>query len=145
MTLIKSISGIRGTIGGTVGENLTPVDVVRFTTAFACFLLENREKEAENAENVSMRMVVGRDARISGDIVNRLVCSTLQSMGIDVIDLGLSTTPTTEMAVIQQHADGGIIITASHNPMQWNALKLLNSTGEFVSGEVSSNLQNRMS
>ena len=139
MTLIKSISGIRGTIGGTIGENLTPVDVVRFTTAFSCFLLENREKEIENAEQKAepapMRMVVGRDARISGDIVNRLVCSTLQSMGIDVIDLGLSTTPTTEMAVIQQHADGGIIITASHNPMQWNALKLLNSSGEFVSGE----------
>ena len=129
MTLIKSISGIRGTIGGTVGENLTPVDVVKFTTAFATFLLEKRE------ETNPMRMVVGRDARISGDIVNRLVCSTLQSMGIDVIDLGLSTTPTTEMAVIQQKADGGIIITASHNPMQWNALKLLNSTGEFVSGE----------
>ena len=139
MTLIKSISGIRGTIGGTIGENLTPVDVVRFTTAFACFLSENREKEAENAEQnaalAPMRMIVGRDARISGDIVNRLVCSTLQSMGIDVIDLGLSTTPTTEMAVIQQHADGGIIITASHNPMQWNALKLLNNKGEFVSGE----------
>ena len=139
MTLIKSISGIRGTIGGTIGENLTPVDVVRFTTAFSCFLLENREKEIENAEQKAepapMRMVVGRDARISGDIVNRLVCSTLQSMGIEVIDLGLSTTPTTEMAVIQQHADGGIIITASHNPMQWNALKLLNNKGEFVSGE----------
>ena len=139
MTLIKSISGIRGTIGGTIGENLTPVDVVRFTTAFSCFLLENREKELETAEQKAelapMRMVVGRDARISGDIVNRLVCSTLQSMGIEVIDLGLSTTPTTEMAVIQQHADGGIIITASHNPMQWNALKLLNSKGEFVSGE----------
>ena len=144
MTLIKSISGIRGTIGGTIGDNLTPVDVVRFTTAFACFLLENRELTAssqsdnstlQDAENSKMRMVVGRDARITGDIVNRLVCSTLQSMGIDVIDLGLSTTPTTEMAVIQQHADGGIIITASHNPMQWNALKLLNSTGEFVSGE----------
>lgn len=139
MTLIKSISGIRGTIGGTIGENLTPIDVVRFTTAFSCFLLENRMKEAEkagqNEELAPMRMVVGRDARISGDIVNRLVCSTLQSMGIDVIDLGLSTTPTTEMAVIQQHADGGIIITASHNPMQWNALKLLNNKGEFVSGE----------
>jgi len=139
MTLIKSISGIRGTIGGTIGENLTPVDVVRFTTAFSCFLLENRKKEAEkagqNEELAPMRMVVGRDARVSGDIVNRLVCSTLQSMGIDVIDLGLSTTPTTEMAVIQQHADGGIIITASHNPMQWNALKLLNNKGEFVSGE----------
>ena len=144
MTLIKSISGIRGTIGGTVGENLTPVDVVKFTTAFATFLLEKKEPTAssqsdnnnpQDADCSKMRMVVGRDARISGDIVNRLVCSTLQSMGIDVIDLGLSTTPTTEMAVIQQKADGGIIITASHNPMQWNALKLLNNTGEFVSGE----------
>ena len=144
MTLIKSISGIRGTIGGTIGENLTPVDVVRFTTAFATFLLEKKElavssqsdnNNPQEADSSRMRMVVGRDARISGDIVNRLVCSTLQSMGIDVIDLGLSTTPTTEMAVVQQHADGGIIITASHNPMQWNALKLLNSTGEFVSGE----------
>jgi phosphomannomutase len=144
MTLIKSISGIRGTIGGTIGENLTPVDVVKFTTAFATFLLEKKELTAssqsdngkqQEAECSKMRMVVGRDARISGDIVNRLVCSTLQSMGIDVIDLGLSTTPTTEMAVIQQHADGGIIITASHNPMQWNALKLLDRTGEFVSGE----------
>ena len=149
--MIKSISGIRGTIGGTVGENLTPVDVVKFTTAFATFLLEKKEPtvSAQSDNNnlrdtdcskrdtdcSRMRMVVGRDARISGDIVNRLVCSTLQSMGIDVIDLGLSTTPTTEMAVIQQKADGGIIITASHNPMQWNALKLLNSTGEFVSGE----------
>ena len=145
MTLIKSISGIRGTIGGTIGENLTPVDVVRFTTAFATFLLEKRAMELtassqsdnnnlRDADCSRMRMVVGRDARISGDIVNRLVCSTLQSMGIDVIDLGLSTTPTTEMAVIQQHADSGIIITASHNPMQWNALKLLDRTGEFVSG-----------
>ena len=129
MTLIKSISGIRGTIGGNIGDNLTPIDVVKFTTAFATFLLEKREPT-----DSPMRMVVGRDARISGDIVNRLVCSTLQSMGIDVIDLGLSTTPTTEMAVIQQKADGGIIITASHNPMQWNALKLLDRTGEFVSG-----------
>ena len=144
MTLIKSISGIRGTIGGNIGENLTPVDVVKFTTAFATFLLERKEQAASlqsdndcqgDADRSKMCMVVGRDARISGDIVNRLVCSTLQSMGIDVIDLGLSTTPTTEMAVIQQHADGGIIITASHNPMQWNALKLLDRTGEFVSGE----------
>lgn len=143
MTLIKSISGIRGTIGGNIGDNLTPIDVVKFTTAFAYFLQSKRLKEWEmehenNSEKETLqplKMIVGRDARISGDIVNRLVCSTLQSMGIDVVDLGLSTTPTTEMAVIQQHADGGIIITASHNPMQWNALKLLNSTGEFVSGE----------
>ena len=131
MTLIKSISGIRGTIGGNIGDNLTPIDVVKFTTAFATFLLEKREPT-----DSPMRMVVGRDARISGDIVNRLVCSTLQSMGIDVIDLGLSTTPTTEMAVIQQKADGGIIITASHNPMQWNALKLLDRTGEFVKNAI---------
>ena len=143
MTLIKSISGIRGTIGGNIGDNLTPIDVVKFTTAFAYFLQSKRlkewemeqEKNGEKAPLQPLKMVVGRDARISGDIVNRLVCSTLQSMGIDVVDLGLSTTPTTEMAVIQQHADGGIIITASHNPMQWNALKLLNSTGEFVSGD----------
>ncbi|MBR3559724.1 MAG: phosphoglucosamine mutase [Bacteroidales bacterium] len=157
MTLIKSISGIRGTIGGNIGENLTPVDVVKFTTAFATFLQEKRERAASEAldessqsdnsnlqdadssrraaDSSKMRIVVGRDARISGDVVNRLVCSTLQSMGVDVLDLGLSTTPTTEMAVIQHQADGGIIITASHNPMQWNALKLLDRTGEFVSGE----------
>ena len=128
MSLIKSISGIRGTIGGKAGENLTPIDIVQFTTAFVMFLRRNdRQKK--------LTLIVGRDARISGDKVNKLVCSTLQFMGVDVVDLGLSTTPTVEMAVILQHADAGIIITASHNPMQWNALKLLNNKGEFISGE----------
>lgn len=126
MSLIKSISGIRGTIGGKVGENLTPVDIVKFTSAFVTFLRKN------NAEK-ELKIVVGRDARISGDKINHLVCSTLQFMGVNVIDLGLSTTPTVEMAVISQHTDAGIIITASHNPMQWNALKLLNDKGEFIS------------
>lgn len=128
MSLIKSISGIRGTIGGKAGDNLTPIDIVQFTTAFVMFLRKDNN-------NKQLTLVVGRDARISGDKVNKLVCSTLQFMGVDVIDLGLSTTPTVEMAVIHQHADAGIIITASHNPMQWNALKLLNSKGEFISGE----------
>lgn len=126
MSLIKSISGIRGTIGGKVGENLTPIDIVKFTSAFVSFL---RKKHTEKG----LKIVVGRDARISGDKINQLVCSTLQFMGINVIDLGLSTTPTVEMAVIQQKANAGIIITASHNPMQWNALKLLNDKGEFIS------------
>lgn len=126
MSLIKSISGIRGTIGGKVGENLTPVDIVKFTSAFVTFLRKN------NAEK-ELKIVVGRDERISGDKINHLVCSTLQFMGVNVIDLGLSTTPTVEMAVISQHTDAGIIITASHNPMQWNALKLLNDRGEFIS------------
>lgn len=117
MTLIKSISGIRGTIGGSVGEALTPVDIVKFTSAFAF----GRKK-----------VVVGRDARISGEMVDSLVCNTLVACGVDVINIGMATTPTTEMAVIGEKADGGIIITASHNPMQWNALKLLESTGEFL-------------
>ena len=124
MALIKSISGIRGTIGGKVGENLTPIDVVQFVSAFITFL-----KKDENP----LTIVVGRDARISGEMINKLVCSTLQSLGVNVIDLGLSTTPTVEMAVVHHHADGGIILTASHNPMQWNALKLLNARGEFIS------------
>lgn len=127
MSLIKSISGIRGTIGGKVGDNLTPIDIVQFTTAFVMFLRKDDSQK-------KLALIVGRDARISGDKINKLVCSTLQFMGVDVIDLGLSTTPTVEMAVIQQHADAGIIITASHNPMQWNALKLLNNKGEFISG-----------
>lgn len=126
MTLIKSISGIRGTIGGNVGTNLTPVDVVKFTSAFVTLLKK---------EHQQLTLVVGRDARVSGEIINQIVCSTLQSMGIHVIDLGLSTTPTVEMAVIKHHAQGGIILTASHNPMQWNALKLLNQKGEFISGK----------
>lgn len=126
MALIKSISGIRGTIGGNVGENLTPIDIVKFTSAFVSL---TKQKNTN-----SLTFIVGRDARISGEMVNQLVCATLQSMGVNVIDLGLSTTPTVEMAVIQQKADGGIILTASHNPMQWNALKLLNEKGEFISG-----------
>ena len=127
MSLIKSISGIRGTIGGKAGDNLTPIDIIQFTSAFVTFLRKDDSQK-------KLTLIVGRDARISGDKINHLVCSTLQFMGVDVVDLGLSTTPTVEMAVIQQHADAGIIITASHNPMQWNALKLLNNKGEFISG-----------
>lgn len=126
MTLIKSISGIRGTIGGKVGENLSPIDTVKFTTAFVSFLRKRSGKD-------KLKIVVGRDARLSGEMVNSLVCATLQSMGADVYDLGLSTTPTVEMAVAGYDADGGIILTASHNPKQWNALKLLNEKGEFLS------------
>ncbi|MBQ6071252.1 MAG: phosphoglucosamine mutase [Bacteroidales bacterium] len=134
MTLIKSISGIRGTIGGHAGENLTPIDIIELTSAFAVFL-------QDSAPDKRLTVVVGRDARISGDMVSRLVCGTLQGMGVDVIDTGLSTTPTTEMAVLHHHADGGVIVTASHNPMQWNALKLLNAKGEFISGEEGLRLQ----
>lgn len=126
MTLIKSISGIRGTIGGKTGENLTPVDVVKFAAAFGTWL-----KKKEGTTSV----VIGRDARLSGEMVNALVVSTLQGLGIDVIDLGLSTTPTVEIAVPAEKASGGIILTASHNPVQWNALKLLNEKGEFISGQ----------
>lgn len=125
MSLIKSISGIRGTIGGPAGDGLSPLDVVKFTSAFAFFL--QRRAGAKR-----LTLVVGRDARLSGAMVDRLVVGTLQGMGIDVIDTGLSTTPTTEMAVLNNHADGGIIITASHNPKHWNALKLLNAQGEFI-------------
>lgn len=125
MALIKSISGTRGTIGGNVGENLTPVDIVKFTAAFITFIKTKNEKE-------HIRLVVGRDARVSGQIVNQLVTATAMSMGADVIDLGLSTTPTVEMAVVFHKADCGLIITASHNPMQWNALKMLNEKGEFI-------------
>ncbi|PTX22809.1 phosphomannomutase [Pontibacter mucosus] len=124
MALIKSISGIRGTIGGQAGEGLTPVDVVKFSAAFGTWVLQNTDKKT---------IVVGRDARLSGDMVNKLVCATLQGLGIDVIDVGLSTTPTVEMAVPDMQAGGGIILTASHNPKQWNALKLLNHKGEFIS------------
>lgn len=127
MSLISSISGIRGTIGGKVGENLTPIDIVKYVSAFITLLKENEP-------NKILRIVVGRDARISGEMVSSIVCGTIQSMGADVIDVGLSTTPTVEMSVVSHKADGGIIITASHNPMQWNALKLLRSNGEFVSG-----------
>ena len=129
MALIKSISGIRGTIGGNAGNSLSPIDIVKFTSAYAIFIKEN------SSLNKRKKIIVGRDARISGKMVNRLVTSTLISMGCDVIDLGLSTTPTVEMAVIDWDADGGIIITASHNPKNWNALKMLNSNGEFLSDE----------
>lgn len=125
MTLIKSISGIRGTIGGLQGDNLTPLDVVKYASAYGKWIQEQRNKD-------SYRVVVGRDARISGEMVQQLVMQTLVGMGIHVIDLGLSTTPTVEMAVTMEHADGGIILTASHNPKQWNALKLLNKEGEFL-------------
>lgn len=126
MTLIKSISGIRGTIGGAAGENLTPPDVVKFTTAYVRFI-------AQQCAGKKLTIVVGRDARLSGELVSDLVEGTLLACGADVINVGLCTTPGTEMAVITYRADGGIIITASHNPRQWNALKLLNSSGEFLS------------
>ncbi|WP_299129241.1 phosphoglucosamine mutase [uncultured Winogradskyella sp.] len=127
MTLIKSISGIRGTIGGKVEDNLTPIDAVKFAAAYGTWLKKQRSKE-------NYRVVVGRDARISGEMIQSLVMQTLVGMGIHVIDLGLSTTPTVEVAVPMEHADGGIILTASHNPKQWNALKLLNHKGEFLNG-----------
>ncbi|MFN8346219.1 MAG: phosphoglucosamine mutase [Spirosomataceae bacterium] len=127
MALIKSISGIRGTIGGKTGESLTPIDVVKFSAAFGTWL---KRKSPDN-----LRIVIGRDARLSGEMVSKLVASTLQGIGFEVIDLGLSTTPTVEIAVPLEKAAGGIILTASHNPIQWNALKLLNSAGEFINGE----------
>ena len=126
MSLIKSISGIRGTIGGCPGEGLSPIDVVKFTTAFATFLKQQNPGKR-------LLLAVGRDARLSGAMVDRLVVGTLQGCGVDVLETGLSTTPTTEMTVIDGHCDGGIIITASHNPKHWNALKLLNASGEFIS------------
>lgn len=125
MTLIKSISGIRGTIGGEQGDNLTPIDIVKFTTAYARFMSEKHGGKR-------LTIVVGRDARISGEMVNDIIEGTLLGCGVDVINVGLCTTPGTEMAVITHKADGGIIITASHNPKQWNALKLLNEKGEFL-------------
>jgi phosphomannomutase len=124
VSLIKSISGIRGTIGGKAGEGLTPVDVVKFTSAYGAWVLENTGNP---------KIIIGRDARLSGEMVSKLVSATLQGLGIDVIDLGLSTTPTVEYAVPLENAGGGIILTASHNPIQWNALKLLNAKGEFIS------------
>lgn len=129
MALIKSISGIRGTIGGKPGENLTPVDIVKYTASFGSIITHKKK---------SAKIVVGRDGRISGAMVRDLVVSTLSGLGIDVIDLGLSTTPTVELAVKMENADGGIIISASHNPKEWNALKLLNSDGEFISAEIGS-------
>ena len=126
MSLIKSISGIRGTIGGKPDTGLTPVDAVKYAAAYATLVKEKGNN----------KVVIGRDGRISGPIIESLVIATLQSMGIEVINLGLSTTPTVEMAVKYANAGGGIILTASHNPKQWNALKLLNETGEFISAEV---------
>lgn len=123
MTLIKSISGIRGTIGGRTGDTLNPLDIVKFASAYAMFIRNSR------GDKCCGKIVVGRDARISGDMVRNIVCGTLMGAGFDVIDIGLATTPTTELAVRMSGADGGIIITASHNPRQWNALKLLNSEG----------------
>lgn len=125
MTLIKSISGIRGTIGGAVGDTLNPLDIVKFTSAYATFIRQSMLAG-------SNKIVVGRDARISGEMVKNVVCGTLMGMGFDVLNIGLATTPTTELAVTMAGADGGIIITASHNPRQWNALKLLNNRGEFL-------------
>ena len=128
MTLIKSISGIRGTIGGPTGDTLNPLDIVKFTTAYAMFIAGQKSK----ANGQKLKIVVGRDGRISGPMVRDVVCGTLVGMGIDVLDIGYASTPTTELAVRMSSADGGIIITASHNPRQWNALKLLNSEGEFL-------------
>jgi phosphomannomutase len=125
LTLIKSISGIRGTIGGKPGDSLTPLDVVKFSAAFGTWVKSRKGK----------KIVIGRDARISGEMVSTLVSSTLQGLGLNVVDLGLSTTPTVELAVSLERADGGIILTASHNPIQWNALKLLNELGEFISAK----------
>ena len=126
MALIKSISGIRGTIGGKTGDNLTPLDIVKFTAAFGTLLMQ---------EGANKKIIVGRDGRISGAMVKDLVISTLKALGLDVIDLDYSTTPTVEMAVVFENAGGGIILTASHNPKEWNALKLLNSKGEFINSE----------
>ena len=125
MSLIKSISGIRGTIGGAVGDGLTPLDIVKFTSAYATFI----RKTTTKTSNV---IVVGRDARISGEMVNDIVEGTLVGCGFDVVNIGMASTPTTEIAVVEEDACGGIIITASHNPKQWNALKLLNENGEFL-------------
>lgn len=130
MTLIKSISGIRGTIGGAIGENLTPLDLVKFISAYSQWLKSSNNNEKK------LTVIVGRDARISGEMVNSIVVGTLLGCGINVIDLGLATTPTTELAVQEKNADGGVILTASHNPKQWNALKLLNNKGEFINDQI---------
>jgi phosphomannomutase len=135
MTLIKSISGIRGTIGGYPGEGLTPLDLVKFTSAYAIWVRQQENKE-------KYRVIIGRDSRISGNMVNHVVCGTLMGMGIDVTDLGFASTPTVEMAVVSKKADGGIILTASHNPGQWNALKLLDKNGEFLSAGAGISLLN---
>ena len=128
MTLIKSISGFRGTIGGKAGDTLSPLDIVKSVSAYATLRLEASKK-------YTRKIVVGRDARISGEMVSHIVCGTLLSMGYDVLNIGLATTPTTELAVTMEKACGGIIITASHNPRQWNALKFLNEKGEFLQAE----------
>jgi phosphomannomutase len=128
MTLIKSISGIRGTIGGRAGDSLSPADIVKYTSAYGEWIKMNSKKK-------SIKVIIGRDARTSGHIVNKIVSGSLVALGINVVDIGLSTTPTVEIAVSELEADGGIIISASHNPKQWNALKLLNSSGEFISAE----------
>jgi phosphomannomutase len=138
VALIKSISGIRGTIGGKPGEALTAIDIVKFSTAFGSIVAENREDKT-----VPAKIVIGRDGRISGSMVNSLVVSSLVSLGIDVIDLGLSTTPTVEIATKAEGANGGIIITASHNPKEWNALKLLNGEGEFIDAAVGAEVLSR--
>ncbi len=126
MALIKSISGIRGTIGGKPGQNLTPPDIVKFTAAFAAWL---------HKQHGNKKIIIGRDGRMSGEMVSNLCANTLTACGFDVIDLGLTTTPTVEIAVQYEEAAGGIILTASHNAMEWNALKLLNKKGEFINGE----------
>ena len=138
MALIKSISGIRGTIGGVPGESLTAIDVVKFTASFGNIIAERREDKSQPT-----KIVVGRDGRISGEMISHLVINTLISLGVNVIDLGLSTTPTVEIATKNENADGGIIITASHNPKEWNALKLLNKEGEFIDAEVGAEVLSR--
>lgn len=135
MTLIKSISGIRGTIGGKTGEGLSPLDTVKFVSAYGQWVKNNHQAER-------LKVVVGRDARISGQMVNLIVAGSLMGMGIDVVDIGMATTPTTEIAVTEENAHGGIILTASHNPKQWNALKLLNNKGEFLSAEEGAEILN---
>lgn len=125
MSMIKSISGLRGEIGGVAGNGLTPLDIVKFTSAYATFI--------RRCNPAAKRIVVGRDARLSGEMVRQVVCGTLMGMGFDVTDIGLASTPTTELAVTWLKADGGLILTASHNPRHWNALKLLNEKGEFLS------------
>ena len=136
MSLIKSISGIRGTIGGTTTDNLTPVDIVAFASAYGSWV-------RDNVTNGSNKIVVGRDARLSGDMVSSLVMQTLVALGFKVVNIGLATTPTTEIAVTEEHADGGVIITASHNPKQWNALKLLNNKGEFLNAQEGNDVLKR--
>ena len=138
MALIKSISGIRGTIGGRPGDSLSAIDVVKFTAAYGNIIAEWREDKSQPA-----KIVVGRDGRMSGEMVSQLVINTLVSLGVDVIDLGLSTTPTVEIATKQEGADGGIIITASHNPKEWNALKLLNRDGEFIDAKLGAEVLSR--